>query len=178
MRRHALTLLLLAGCEPASTANPDAGALDGGLTTEQQAWLSAHDAVRAAAMPRPSPALPTTHWSPTAASLAEDWAARCVFDHRPSNTLGENLFASTNATAPAAVVDDWAAEKADYDYGTNTCATGKACGHYTQLVWRSSTGLGCAQRRCTTGSPFGAGAWTFTVCDYEPAGNIRGQTPY
>ena len=52
------------------------------------------------------------------------------------------------------------------------------CLHYTQIVWRSSVGLGCAQQRCTTNSPFGNGEWFFVVCNYDPAGNFVGQRPY
>ena len=179
LKRHALTLVLFAGCGPASTAG-DAGTVpsDGGLTAQQQEWLTAHDGVRAAAMPAPNPALPVTSWSTAAATQAEDWVARCDFNHRSPNTLGENLFASTDPRAPTAVVNEWAAEKANYTWATNACASGKACGHYTQIVWRSSTGIGCAQKLCTSGSPFGSGTWYFTVCDYAPAGNISGQAPY
>jgi hypothetical protein len=72
----------------------------------------------------------------------------------------------------------WAAEAPNYDYATNTCAAGQVCGHYTQLVWRATTQVGCATVQCTTGSPFGGGNWTFTVCDYSPPGNYVGQRPY
>ena len=169
-------LVLLALCACAGTPTP---AADGGLTpTAQQEWVAAHHAVRAAAMPAPSPALPEVHWSDSAASLAADWAARCDFTHRDPNSLGENLFASTSAKTPRVLVEGWAAEQANYTYLTNTCAAGKVCGHYTQLVWRQSVGIGCVTQPCTTNSPFGGGGWFFTVCDYDPAGNYTGQSPY
>jgi hypothetical protein len=169
---------LLTSCG-AVVSSPDAG-VDAGstLTAFQQALLSAHDAVRANAMPAPSPVLPSMQWSASAQALAEDWAARCNFMHRDPNSLGENLSAGTQEATPTSVVNDWASERADYTYPTNSCAPGKACGHYTQIVWRTSVGLGCAQQRCTTGSPFGSGPWYFLVCDYDPAGNYIGQKPY
>ena len=181
--RRGLLCLLLAGCGPASSpvdAGMDAGVIDAGptLTAFQQALLTAHDSVRANAIPVPSPALPAVHWSSSAQALAEDWAARCDFVHRDPNSLGENLSAGTQEFGPTEVVNDWAAERSDYTWATNTCRAGQACGHYTQIVWRSSVGVGCAQQRCTTGSPFGAGVWFFVVCDYEPAGNFIGQKPY
>ncbi len=117
-------------------------------------------------------------WSETAAALAADWAARCEFKHRDPNTLGENLSAGTGERSITSVVNDWASEERDYTYSTNACAAGKQCGHYTQIIWRSSVGVGCAIARCTTGSPFGSGAWSFIVCNYEPAGNFIGQKPY
>lgn len=163
---------------PSGTGGGSGGGGGSALTAAQQEFLTAHDAVRASAMPTPSPPLPATHWSAAAQALAEDWAARCDFNHRNPNTLGENLSAGTAASAPTVVVNDWASERADYTYATNTCRAGQACGHYTQVVWRSSVGVGCAQQRCTTGSPFGSGVWYFAVCNYEPAGNYIGQKPY
>lgn len=149
-----------------------------GLTAEQQEWVTAHNTERAAAMPVPNPALPQVSWSTSAASLAADWAARCNFMHRNPNSLGENLFAASNQRSPTEITTSWASEKSDYTYATNTCALGQACGHYTQIVWRSSVGVGCASQTCTTGSPFGSGSWVLTVCNYDPAGNFVGQKPY
>ena len=173
-------LLLLAGCgaPTAPDAGQDAGALDAGPSAFQQQLLTAHDTIRANATPAPSPALPAMHWSANAQGLAEDWAARCNFTHRDPNSLGENLSAATSEQTPTSVVNDWASEKADYTWATDTCRLGQQCGHYTQIVWRSSVGLGCAQQRCTTGSPFGSGTWFFFVCNYDPAGNFIGQKPY
>ncbi len=43
-------------------------------------------------------------------------------------------------------------------------------GHYSQLVWSSSSQVGCATQYCPPGTMFGSlGAW-FTVCNYYPAG--------
>ncbi|MFL5445126.1 MAG: CAP domain-containing protein, partial [Myxococcales bacterium] len=96
---------------------------------------------------------------------------------------GENIAASAPAGrwAPADVVAAWASEAADYDYAANTCAEGKQCGHYTQLVWRATTRAGCAHKLCTVNWPFAPappGSWDFWVCDYEPPGNFVGQRPY
>ncbi len=44
------------------------------------------------------------------------------------------------------------------------------CGHYTQIVWRGTTTLGCAVARSSFRE-----VW---VCEYSPAGNIVGQRPY
>ncbi|MBN1209800.1 MAG: hypothetical protein JXB05_33430 [Myxococcaceae bacterium] len=61
----------------------------------------------------------------------------------------------------AGVVQSWASEAASYDYGTNACAPGKQCGHYTQIVWRSTTQVGCATK----------------LCNSSPPGNYVGQRP-
>lgn len=141
---------------------------------------AAHNAARAAVMPVPSTPLPALMWSPTVAAAAQTWANKCMFQHS-GNGYGENIYADTGQGGPQAVVADWVSEKANYNYSNNTCAAGKTCGHYTQVVWRSSQRLGCAVKQCTTGSPFGSfngGRWTFWVCDYDPPGNFTGQRPY
>ena len=97
---------------------------------------------------------------------------------------GENIAATAPGgradATPAYIVGLWAGEWPDFDHATNSCATGKVCGHYTQLVWRGTARVGCARARCTTNSPFGASlsTWDFFVCDYEPPGNYTGQRPY
>ncbi|CAN7015733.1 unnamed protein product [Brassica rapa subsp. trilocularis] len=68
-------------------------------------------------------------------------------------------------------VNMWVSEQADYDYGSNTCASGKQCGHYTQIVWKNSARLGCAKVSCDNGQ-------TFITCNYDPQGNFVGQWPY
>lgn len=158
-----------------------AGGAGGGSATFEQEWVAAHNAQRAAVMPAPSTALPEVTWSATVAATAQAWADRCNFQHNAASGYGENLFASAGGGAPdtpTEVVADWVSEKADYTYSTNTCAAGKACGHYTQVVWRSSVRIGCAQKTCTTGSPFGSGTWSFILCNYDPPGNFVGQKPY
>ena len=74
------------------------------------------------------------------------------------------------------VVAMWASEAKSYDYATNGCSG--VCGHYTQVVWRSTTSVGCAIQRCATGSPFGGSTWFFAVCNYVPPGNFVGERPY
>lgn len=154
-----------AGC------NPDSG------DATIDAWLCAHDAVRANAQPTPVPPLAPYGWDTTVASTATSWAAGCVFAHNTGAGYGENIAASGGTFAPADVVALWDSEAANYDYAGNSCDAG-TCGHYTQLVWRSTTSIGCAIQACTTGSPFGGGNWTFAVCDYSPPGNFIGQRPY
>ena len=96
--------------------------------------------------------------------------------------MGQNLAAGypPGAFSITAFVNGWAAEAADYDYASNTCAPGKVCGHYTQIVWRSTTSLGCVLHTCAGGTPPPGfpGSWDYLVCDYAPPGNFIGQRPY
>ncbi len=75
----------------------------------------------------------------------------------------------TGGTAtPHQVVAAWADEAREYDHGTNSCSG--VCGHYTQIVWRTTRAVGCA-----VGSDAHRQVW---VCEYEPAGNWVGYRPY
>jgi hypothetical protein len=163
-------LAALAACDP--EAPPLAGI------------TAAHERVRSAASPSPEPPLPHLCYSAAVAAAADAWAARCRFAHDPAlagRDQGQNLHARTgDGTGIAArdAVAGWAEEAAHYDAAANRCRR-EPCGHYTQIVWRKTTRLGCALRVCTTGSPFaGARTWTLLVCNYAPAGNVVGQRPY
>lgn len=168
-------------CEQGTCRVTDAGTGGGsGLTAWQDEILAAHNRLRTDATPAPSPALPPLAWSGAVTFVAQGWAANCTFGHNPARgQLGENLYAGTASSPGTAVVASWASEAADYALATNTCAAGRECGHYTQLVWRNTTAVGCAQQQCTTNSPFGGSApWFLVVCDYSPPGNVLGETPY
>jgi uncharacterized protein YkwD len=181
-----VTSLCLTGCgsNGDGSSEPDGGTPDGGTADSPFAreMISAHNSVRISATPAPNPPLSPLTWSNTAASKAQAWADQCKFTHNPNlGNYGENLAAAAppNTTATAGVVQDWAAESASYDYGLNTCASGHVCGHYTQLVWRDTTQVGCATKVCSTNSPFGGfPQWQIWVCDYSPPGNFAGQRPY
>lgn len=141
------------------------------------AWVAAHNLHRSRVSPAANPPLPDVSWSPELAKQAQAWAERCEFDHSKTD-LGENLSARTDAGDPESTVAAWAAEGADFDYGRNRCASGKVCGHYTQVVWRDSTQIGCGTAQCPAGGPFGDSPWVMAVCQYSPAGNWKGQKPY
>ncbi|XP_071688118.1 pathogenesis-related protein 1A-like [Rutidosis leptorrhynchoides] len=89
-----------------------------------------------------------------------------------NSPYGENLAGSSGMITRTAAVNLWVAEKSYYDHTTNTCASGRVCGHYTQVVWRSSTQLGCARVQCANNRG------SFVICNYYPRGNYIGQSPY
>jgi pathogenesis-related protein 1 len=135
---------------------------------------------------------PPLTWSTEMAAFAQQWAEEldrqgCDMRHRPktgpyAQKYGENLYSASpvmwsdgrtevQLVAPGAVVDSWDSEKVDYDYASNSCASDKMCGHYTQLVWAGSARLGCGMKVCGNN----AQVW---VCNYDPAGNVGGERPY
>src|SRR3990167_5337590 len=70
-------------------------------------------------------------------------------------------------------IDLWDGERVDYDISANACGAGKVCGHYTQIAWNTTQQVGCGWKVCTSNSPFSSGGtWTYTVCNYYPAGNL------
>ena len=114
-------------------------------------------------------------YSSEMADAALIWAQKlkrkgCAFEHS-GNGFGENLFKGTVGFYTAAdAVDSWAGEKQDYNYDKNKCRPGAMCGHYTQIVWKNTTEVGCAKMECD-----GMVTW---VCNYNPPGNYVGEKPY
>ncbi|MEP2275091.1 MAG: pathogenesis-related family 1 protein [Reichenbachiella sp.] len=113
-------------------------------------------------------------WSEEIATSAQAWAdelaSNCEFKHS-GGEYGENIWAGTEgAFEPTDVVNSWGSEITDYNYESNTCATDKDCGHYTQIVWKNTTQVGCGVATCD-----GLDIW---VCQYDPPGNFIGEQPY
>jgi hypothetical protein len=160
--------------------------VEAGPPPDEAAWLTQQNEARAAVGEAP------LAWDPIAAQVALGYASQCTFAHNPdrntqydalggSGGLGENISAGAPTQSIDGAVGSWIGEQQYYDHASNSCAAGQECGHYTQVVWRDTTGAGCAKVTCTTGSPFGSfanGQWDFSVCDYSPPGNWVGQPPY
>ena len=119
--------------------------------------------------------VPPVVWNEEVAEFARSYAKQrsvdCLLEHSQNQQYGENLAMSTGEMSPAEAVKMWVDEKADYDYGSNSCTEGKMCGHYTQVVWRNTKSIGCAKAQCANGG-------TFITCNYSPPGNYIGERPY
>ena len=140
--------------------------------------LASHNRERTAAGVAP------LQWSNELRASAARWgdhlARRGMLEHYPDNPSdldpeGENLWAGTKgAWTPEEMVGLWISEKKHFRQGVfpaNT-RTGNLedVGHYTQLMWRSSTHVGCA---LTRGERF-----DFLTCRYSEAGNVLGERPF
>ena len=132
--------------------------------------------------PRPAAPLPPLTWDAELAKGAQAWSDRCRFAHDKGAKLGENLYASAGKPAsPAVAVASWEGESSEYTYAAidDPINDFDEIGHYTQLVWSSTTRVGCAVTHCTANSPFPKlPAWDLVVCRYAPAGNVVGKFPY
>ncbi len=124
--------------------------------------------------------VPDLVWSEQLAADADRWArnlaARGVMEHDTQRTYGENLWLNTiDRRTVGSMIGGWSIEKNIYIVGSrhpNVSRTGhwKDVGHYTQMVWSSTTKVGCAIARGTQKD--------FLVCRYDPIGNWRGQMAY
>ena len=110
---------------------------------------------------------PALQWSAAVAASAQAHADKCLFQHS-SGPYGENLYMSWYRPATAeAAVKAWYDEVKDYNYARPGFSS--QTGHFTQVVWRGSTALGCGM--CQKGSQY------IVVCQYSPAGNVQGRYP-
>ncbi len=112
----------------------------------------------------------------------------------PSVYVGENISASSvdpsafsyiwigNDYGIAGSADSWSNESAYWTYGTTngteSCAPGEQCGHYTQQVWAATTKIGCGYYNCSSGLTNSPSMKTFVVCNYYTGGNWSGNYPY
>jgi uncharacterized protein YkwD len=143
---------LLAGSLALASATPAAAQSEGPAEV-----LAFHNQIRAAHC------VPPLQWGPRLAEMAQAWANRCVFEHRVSD-FGENLAQGTSgAYSPTEHVLGWYEEIGSYDFNSGRSVDGSPVGHFTQLVWRGTTHVGCGLAQC--------GGNDFLVCNYAPAGN-------
>ncbi|WP_446010921.1 CAP domain-containing protein [Candidatus Electrothrix sp.] len=133
--------------------------------------------------------VPGLKWSDILAKRSKSWAktlaGRCIMKHSHGEPYGENIFyagpltqtdpsgGKTNVSQQISskdVVNTWGEEKKWYDYRSNSCHGGE-CGHYTQVIWKDTTEVGCAMALCKNNAQI----W---VCQYKEPGNLRGKRPY
>lgn len=120
--------------------------------------------------------LPPLVWDVKIARYAGWYANRrradCALQHS-NGPYGENIFwGSGNGWTAAQAAAGWVSERRGYNYWSNSCAYGQECGHYTQIVWRGTSRIGCARVVCY------GGRGVFMICNYDPPGNYIGERPY
>jgi len=95
--------------------------------------------------------------------------------HSPPATRlgqGENLWMGTRgAYELEEMAGGWAAERSLFRPGifpaVSTSGNWSDVAHYTQMIWRGTTRIGCALHKSRK--------WDFLICRYSPPGNVVGQ---
>ena len=135
--------------------------------------LSAHNKARSAVGVAP------LRWDPGLAAAAATYgpglAALGRLQHSPrANRPGqaENLWmGSRGAYTPEQMVGYWIDERNQFRPGVfpavSTTGNWADVGHYSQMIWGSTTAVGCAIHR--------AARWDYLICRYTPKGNVDGQ---
>uniref|UniRef100_A0A803M9F8 SCP domain-containing protein n=1 Tax=Chenopodium quinoa TaxID=63459 RepID=A0A803M9F8_CHEQI len=136
---------------------------------DKKSILDGHNAARAQVGVAP------VSWDNKIEAYIQDFVDKvksdCIVKDDVKSPYGMNIASGYEASIGWVVIGEWVNEKNKYNYTSNSCVKGKECAHYTQLVWRNSVRVGCANVAC------GAG-WPFYACAYDPPGNIEGQRPY
>ncbi|KAI0274692.1 CAP domain-containing protein [Gloeopeniophorella convolvens] len=152
---------------PSATQNSNSGSSSGSVSSADiSAYLSAHNNARAQ-----HGAAPLT-WNNELSAKAQQWANGCVFKHSGGSLgpLGENLAAGTGDDYTiATAVKSWTDEASQYNPNSPVAS------HFTQVVWKASTELGCAVQDCSGIFDASFGLAHFHVCEYSVQGNVEGE---
>jgi len=109
---------------------------------------------------------PDVVWNDAAAAFAQSYTEKCLWQHSGSD-YGENL--AGNYDSPTSAIDGWASEDKMYSYSSPGFT--EDTGHFTQLVWKKTTSIGCAVTKCPDSTVKGVATGWFFACEYDPPGN-------
>ncbi|EHK99660.1 PR-1-like protein [Glarea lozoyensis ATCC 20868] len=129
-------------------------------------------------------------YNATLAGYAKNTAQKCVFAHdmtQGGGGYGQNIvengrlpWTGVNIASAAAfgITEQWYnGEEPLYasSYTKDNPATSADVLHFTQVVWKATTDVGCYTAQCAQGTVDAGAPTAFTVCNYWPQGNFGGQ---
>ncbi|KAK1361096.1 Pathogenesis-related protein 1B [Heracleum sosnowskyi] len=142
--------------------------------TKPRQYLEAHNKIRL------EMGVPPLKWdrklTRQSRRYANSQAHICHLDHSHS-VYGENLaWEQYDEATPGDIIQKFIDERANYDLETGVCncqpsSTDCMCGHFTQVIWRTTERVGCAEVTCK------GQKGKLVVCSYDPRGNYIGQNP-
>lgn len=132
-------------------------------------------------MPVPNPPISPLEWDPELAAYAQNWADTMLAEGRMYHSkaklpdgrrVGENIAFDSGFNASAAdKVVDWAdSEVPFYTYEDGSCVPGEQCGHYSAIIWRDTSRVGCGVAR--------EGNTQYWSCNFMKPGNWHGRKAY
>lgn len=166
---------------PAAWSSAPAASSGGSVSSYAQAILDQHNNHRSNHSANP------LVWDNDLANTAQTIGQSCVYAHDTSTNgggYGQNIGAGASPDGVPALITD---EMYNNEIGFFPLPYGQAqpdmsnfdsWGHFSQIVWQSTTSVGCATVDCSASGLANTGAgvapW-FTVCNYKPAGNFAGE---
>ena len=120
--------------------------------------------------------VPPLTYSSILAAIAQKYAELMVktnnFQHSGAVNIGENLYSCTvtpngECLVPGAATEAWYSEIEEYDFGSP--GFNPRTGHYTQVVWKATTMVGCGYASTPTSK--NNTFISYVVCNYSPPGN-------
>lgn len=142
------------------------------LNKDVQGALDVHNAARAEVGVAP------LTWDEALAEEAEAYAQELArrhrFEHaRNRNGHGENLYwySASTSTPMSDASKSWYDEINLYRYRKCCGPNFSETGHYTQMVWHSTTAVGIGVAVSSKGE-------TYVLARYNPSGNWQGECPY
>lgn len=122
--------------------------------------------------------LPPLTWDPQLAAVAQKWAETLAargddLEHNTSIKYGENLagYLPQYGERPVHGAKMWYDEIKSYTGQKIGDPEPPVVGHYTQMVWRSTTHVGFGIAMAPSGM-------VILCANYNPGGNMIGETPY
>lgn len=151
---------------------------------DPQVYLDAHNDVRRRAR------VSDLEWSNDLQGKAQAYANQCQLKHSDGSIgpFGENLAAATGTFGARRAVALFVKDKGETDHSAlyytshmrvdlaKLSLRDFAFTHYTQVIWKSTTQLGCGVALCD--NMFSGRAATYHVCLYDPVGNIVGEEEF
>ncbi|PKY08802.1 PR-1-like protein [Aspergillus campestris IBT 28561] len=123
-------------------------------------------------------------WDSKLESSAEVLAKRCVYKHDPDingGGYGQNIGYGVKSDKVAVMISNlmYNNEMGFFEslYGQDNPDQSNfhAWGHFTQIVWKGTTHVGCSTVVCPSLGNVDGSDMPFTVCNYGPAGNFDGE---